>query len=324
MNTAETAFPFDSGTSTRIVHPGRQKIILAVWIFVVLLDIGIFAAGLPDYARGLRSGCLCDSAFIDMRNGAVIVEPFPDGQLANLAQDGDVIVAVDGKPLPANATTQQAVALTDAGEAGTSVTLKLRTGDAPPRDVPIKRSVSNATADIGLKLGMSLDSAIIFPLLIEIIVFICLVGVALFVASKRSDDWMALVASVMLLTYGLIGGDAFGYLSYYHASLVWDLFQAGGQGISFATLIIFPDGRFRPRWSLLITILWTLWEFLKQTRLIVTNDFVGGVVSLIFIIVALSIVAYRYRYYFSPLRRQQTKWLFFGVGAALLINQLFS
>src|SRR5262249_24593273 len=54
------------------------------------------------------------------------------------------------------------------------------------------------------------------------------------------------------------------------------------------------------------------------------NDVVSTVVGLVFIITALLILAYRYIRYFSPYRRQQTKWLLFGIGLALLINQVLS
>src|SRR5215468_3656456 len=89
VSAAETVFPPDTATSTHITRPARRRLIRAIWLMAIVLNTGIFIAGLADYVGGLHYGCLCGYTWLDTRDGAIIMLPLPNGPLVGLVQDGD-------------------------------------------------------------------------------------------------------------------------------------------------------------------------------------------------------------------------------------------
>ncbi len=75
---------------------------------------------------------------LGLRDGQwVIVQVYEGGPAARAGvQAGDALLAVDGRPLPAEL---EAVLDLLRGQKGATVTLTVRTGDAPPRDLAIER-----------------------------------------------------------------------------------------------------------------------------------------------------------------------------------------
>jgi hypothetical protein len=91
-----------------------------------------------------------------------------------------------------------------------------------------------------------------------------------------------------------------------------------------AFLLTFPNGRFAPRWSWLIILLW-LGQF-AFFMVASTGVFKGASLSLLFVVViltwgtTLSIQVYRYIRYYTYSERQQTRWLLFGIASGLLLS----
>jgi hypothetical protein len=137
---------------------------------------------------------------------------------------------------------------------------------------------------------------------------------------RRSDDKMALLASFTLLIFG---GAAFtGTMEYLIGDfpLLWwpvKLFDYVGQMAFSVFFLTFPDGRFVPRWTRWLAVLWAV--------LFVPNVFLGGSAldlldgPLFFVYVGTLVFAqvYRYARVSSPAERQQTKWVVFGFAAAV-------
>jgi hypothetical protein len=143
---------------------------------------------------------------------------------------------------------------------------------------------------------------------------------------KRSDDWMALLVSA---TLGLLGTIAFSpanlVLPKTHPELkaTLDVLESGAYVLPLVLLLIFPDGRFVPRWT----------RF--ALPLLLTAAFGPVVVdaALALTFIALTLIAYagiavygqiyRYRRVSSPLQRQQTKWVMLGLFTMVLIMGLW-
>ena len=137
---------------------------------------------------------------------------------------------------------------------------------------------------------------------------------------RRSDDKMALLASFTLLIFG---GAAFtGSMEYLIGDfpLLWwpvKLFDYVGQMAFSVFFFTFPDGRFVPRWTRWLAVLWAV--------LFVPNVFFSGSSldlldgPLFFVYVGSLVLAqvYRYARVASPVERQQTKWVVFGFAAAI-------
>ena len=91
-----------------------------------------------------------------------------------------------------------------------------------------------------------------------------------------------------------------------------------------AFLLTFPNGRFNPRWSWLLILLW-LGQF-AFFMVSTTGIFADATYSLLVGVVivtwgsTLSIQVYRYMRVYTYSERQQTKWLVFGLASGLLLT----
>jgi hypothetical protein len=158
--------------------------------------------------------------------------------------------------------------------------------------------------------------------LLQSLVFLLVGG---FIFLRRPREPVALVASFFLVSIGL--GTFFPSTTY--SPMV--IFGFIGVPLIFAALgyflVTFPDGRFDPRWSWLLVILWAVqaifyvipgpfnimfWPpLLAATEGLLTN---GG---------AVGVFIYRYVRVFSFSQRQQAKWLFFGLAGLIVLNILY-
>jgi hypothetical protein len=130
---------------------------------------------------------------------------------------------------------------------------------------------------------------------------------------RRSNDWMVMFISSYLLVYGIVLAGPLERLEVFYPgwpTLSVDLLQP----LFFTTptialIIVFPDGRFVPRWTrwlILFTILLTAAIFFFP--LFYWWALVGGTA-----LGAMYGQIYRYRYVSTPTERQQTKWVLFSI-----------
>jgi hypothetical protein len=134
---------------------------------------------------------------------------------------------------------------------------------------------------------------------------------------RKSDTWIGLYVSTMLLIYSLAASSSVEYLRVAYPALETPamlLTVVGGimLGVFF---YLFPDGRFVPRW--------TVW----LVPLVVVREFANAYLRdspvptvLLFAVLATWLYAqvYRYRRVSSLVQRQQTKWFVYGTVIALV------
>jgi hypothetical protein len=148
----------------------------------------------------------------------------------------------------------------------------------------------------------------------------CAVGLLLF--WRRSDDWLALLAALFLVMQGItLNGNALTALAL--ASPVLDLpvgLVSFLGGISLTTFfLLFPTGRLVPRWMRLILLLDIIYTFLGNFPSPISpfNANWPGELALPTYLLLYGSIAfsqiYRYRRVSTPVQRQQTKWVVFGV-----------
>ena len=143
---------------------------------------------------------------------------------------------------------------------------------------------------------------------------------------RKSNDWMALLVSLMMVLQGTsvtlntVAGSfslwqfpsrLIGFLSYFFLILV---------------ILLFPNGRFVPRWIWLLIIVFIpvegLYNFFPNSPL---NNGIWS--SLIWIGIVTCIIAtqvYRYIKVSDLIQRQQTKWVVFAVVIGLLVEAVFT
>ncbi len=147
--------------------------------------------------------------------------------------------------------------------------------------------------------------------------FLTFMGVGLFLFWRKSNDWLAILAAVMLISTGVGFSPAVFFLPILRP--IWHFPVSLLQAILFTTLLwflyLFPNGRFTPNWTRPAAILWGLyaigwliWPQLNPHR-------GGGFIALLIFIgwAWTGVVAQIYRYRQTHgMERQQQKWVMIG------------
>ena len=170
---------------------------------------------------------------------------------------------------------------------------------------------------LGLSIHFYAVLLIMWPIILEL-VYIA-VGVVIF--WRKSNDRMALFSSLALLTFGTsfrgFNPEATLPSLLHTITFVMAFFGNCCQSLFF---YLFPRGQFAPRWIGFLILAWViLWGI--NNLVLVTIITYPGLGFLLFLGLLVSIVVtqvYRYRRFSTPLERQQTKWVIFGVSLALL------
>ena len=157
-------------------------------------------------------------------------------------------------------------------------------------------------------------------------------GVGLLIFWRKSDTWLGLFASYVLIGIGLaiFGSDKIAlamipmpwrFFVDLAAVLVWPAL--------FIFLILFPDGRFVPRWTRFLPLAWISITFIQEYATIFHNPQASAIsLFLLFPLAIISVASQVYRYLRAsgPVERQQTKWFMYAVimyiGMALIIQYL--
>jgi hypothetical protein len=138
---------------------------------------------------------------------------------------------------------------------------------------------------------------------------------------RRSDDRMALLVSVFLVSFGSVTVDTTGAEALISSQPAWWLpvrsVDVVGNACVVLFFLLFPSGRFAPHWTR-----WLVFTFsaLQISRSLFPEFYSRSsaleVVSfLVFLGIVVSLVwsqIYSYRRFSSPTQRRQTKWVVFG------------
>jgi hypothetical protein len=170
--------------------------------------------------------------------------------------------------------------------------------------------------------GLSVHTYALLNVVVDKVFQLVWFAVGALIFWRRSDDRMALLVSVFLVSFGPVAVDPTAANTLISSQPAWWLPVRGVEivGLVCSTLFffLFPGGRFVPRWTrwlavafivndvpdLLFPQLYSRSPSLETVSYLV---FLGGVVSLVWSQI------YRYRRVSSPTQRQQSKWVVFGL-----------
>lgn len=183
-------------------------------------------------------------------------------------------------------------------------------------------------------LDLSIRFYATYNLLLVVLFALAYCGTATIIFWRRSDDYMALFVSLTLLFFGVFMTEYMEVVREIHPAggLLLDIMSAMGWVCFSLLFYLFPDGRFVPSWTRLLTVVWAAIQFpfllftLFPESPLIPFVVVGHwppllQILLIFALFCTCLFAqlYRYRYVSSPLQRQQTKWIVFGMVTAILV-----
>jgi hypothetical protein len=182
-------------------------------------------------------------------------------------------------------------------------------------------------------LGVSLDLYAALALAVVLITSAVFITSGFLIAWRRWRDGMGLFVSLVLLTFA--AGGFSNTLTNAESALLpavnptlASILSPFGFVLSVAIwpalgafLLTFPIGRFTPQWSWLLVGLWitNYLAFTLQSQAVITYLSVAITFSSV-----IAVQVYRYRHVYTPIECQQTKWLVFTVGAAILFIVMLS
>jgi hypothetical protein len=157
---------------------------------------------------------------------------------------------------------------------------------------------------------------------IQTLVFLINLSIGVFIFSRKSRDWLAILVSLMLITS--IQTDLYQAILIAYPAL---RLPAAWLGIVNSVLIvvffyIFPTGSFRPRWTAGLAGLWIILLAANSANpvLALTAPSQSSPVFFLFLFAligsSLFVLVYRYRNIFNSAQRDQSKWVVFGVVVA--------
>jgi hypothetical protein len=170
-------------------------------------------------------------------------------------------------------------------------------------------------------LGLSFDFYTLFVTVLTIIFEIGYVATGAVIFWRKSNERIALVTSLYLVTFGAA----------FQGSNLLPL-QPGlrvlSLGMAFVGNIcagfffyLFPTGHFAPRWTRWLLVVWiAYWGYtnLLLGSIITGSGLIDSVVFFGFLVSVVAIQVYRYRRVSTPVQRQQTKWVVYGISVALV------
>lgn len=189
-----------------------------------------------------------------------------------------------------------------------------------PQSAALTPGAVAALAQIGISL--SAFNWISFTLLCAVTLVSLLL--ALVLAWRRSDDWMALLVSLFVVNFIIssIHISTTDAVSSSLLSMARVIVQILPFAITFAVILLFPNGQFAPRWSWMILAALTVWALVLAGQ----PNLFGGALYLgypLFVGATIACIVYRYRRVSTSMQRQQTKWVVVGLVISLLANQAF-
>ena len=183
------------------------------------------------------------------------------------------------------------------------------------------------------RIGLALDTYAAYNTVLVIVFALAFCALAAVIFLRRSDDLMALYTSLTLVLCGV-------FLPNWTVELLLPLYPSIWPVLAllnslmfcclFILLYIFPDGRFVPRWTRWMAVVWVA---LQVPNYVLPDSFIAaanwppllsGLVVVGLICTCLFAQVYRYLRVSGPAERQQTKWVVFGFTATLLVLLLVS
>lgn len=179
-------------------------------------------------------------------------------------------------------------------------------------------------------LGLTVDAYANYFISVEIVFSLACTVVGVLIFWRKSHEWLGLFVSFVLLLFGSFGISETlnGTFANGQTPLIIDVL--GGilgliQWPCLAVLLLtFPTGRFAPRWTWTLALLWVaqLVYFLLPAPYNISY-WPGWLVALELLMTwggTASVQVYRYLRVYTPAQRQQTKWVVFGELTGVLFN----
>jgi hypothetical protein len=169
----------------------------------------------------------------------------------------------------------------------------------------------------GLGVSLSRYAGLSAGVAVALVLIGALLALALF--WRRSNTVIALAVGVYLFTTP-IGNLTAGMIFTLVSPVVDTILSLISLAIAFSVFMIFPDGRFIPRWTWLLVVAWVVFHLALSAY--PNAGWLDAFYPVIYLS-ALGVQVYRYRRVSNARRRQQTKIVVLGFVVLLVANPLY-
>jgi hypothetical protein len=196
-------------------------------------------------------------------------------------------------------------------------------------EVCSERAVHQATPE-GVRalqdVGLSLRSYALLNVIVDKVFQLVWLAVGALIFWRRSDDRMALLTSLFLVTFGTGTVDPTAANALITSQPSWQLPVRGvefvGEVCTTLFFLLFPGGRFVPRWTRWLAVAFITFNVsnLPFLDLYSRSPVLEGLSFMVFLGIVVSSVwslVYRYRRVSSEAQRRQTRWVVFGTTLAV-------
>ena len=187
-------------------------------------------------------------------------------------------------------------------------------------------------------IGLSVNQYAIFTLTLNLFSALVWFATGVFIAWRKSDDWLALLTALFLIIQGVLvlcgflsNGGVSTPLAY--SSPTWYVPNAFLYLLDAPLIILvfslFPNGRFVPgwmRWLVPAEVVLNVISFLLYMSLQSKTVLIPFLSDALWLLTVVSIIGgqiYRYQRVSSPMERQQTKWIIFATIVDLLLGMVY-
>lgn len=165
--------------------------------------------------------------------------------------------------------------------------------------------------------GLTLGFYSAFIGTVEVLFVLAFVVVAVVILWKKSNTRIGLITALFLTTFSVSNTDSNALAATYPVlSGPIGLLQLIGWICLGIFLFIFPDGHFSPRWTRILAVVSVALFILSNAPFFPPALFLPCLLA--FALLTLITQIYRYRYVYTFVQRQQTKWVVSGITTAFL------
>ncbi len=179
--------------------------------------------------------------------------------------------------------------------------------------------------------GLSLGFLAAYHVMLDAVSVLVCCALGALIFWRKSADRMALFCAFMLVLFGGAGftsilQDALAPVSPAWFALIGTL-DVLGQSSFMIFFLLFPSGRFVPRWTrwvaLCVVLYWISTIFFGNGLTNTNGSFWSNLVFVALLLCSVGVQVYRYRRVSTSRERQQTKWVVFGFSIGILGFVLF-
>jgi hypothetical protein len=302
------------------------KVLRAARLLVAALTVVLVVVAVPAAYRRQHTVSVGGVSFAIEAAGEVLLTDVAPGTPAAKAGllSGDTLLAVDGQALDKDPSPD---ALTERlnGWVGSTVSLTVRTGDAPPRTVAVARSPEPGSIAARLaSMGVGMDAVINEMLGLDIAVLLVYLAVSFLIISRGQRAPLTYFASIALITFSAAATSSVQFLALDPSP--WRPLAAAlvptGYAAAFTFLgFLYPNGKWVPRRArVLVGIVWA-WTiaqwFWPPARPANWDPVAALAVYLLMIVAMFGAQLRRYRRVATPAEREQIKWFVVSLAAVV-------